>query len=63
MDERLTQLVGRNGRLITELGIEELESVLVRDKVGFAISRIELLAFRTESTAVEYQKLIKFKEL
>lgn len=48
MDERgLTQLVGRDGRLITEPGVEELESALVRDKVGFAISRIELLAFRT----------------
>jgi len=49
MDERgLTQLVGRDGRLITEAGIEELGSALVRDKVGFAISRIELLAFRTK---------------
>jgi len=49
MDERgLTQLVGRNGRVITESGIEELESALVRDKVGFAISRIELLAFLTD---------------
>jgi len=49
MDERgLTQLVGRDGRLITEPGIEELKSALVRDKVGFAISRIELLAFRTD---------------
>lgn len=48
MDERgLTQLVGRDGRVITHLGIEELRSALVRDKVGFAISRIELLAFRT----------------
>jgi len=49
MDERgLTQLVGKDGRLITESGIEELNSALVRDKVGFAISRIELLAFRTD---------------
>ena len=49
MDERgLTQLVGRDGRLITESGIEELKNALVRDKVGFAISRIELLAFRTD---------------
>lgn len=49
MDERgLTQLVGRDGRVITQLGIEELESALVRDKVGFAISKIELLAFRTD---------------
>jgi len=48
MDERgLTRTVGRDGRLITESGIDELRSALVRDKVGFAISRIELLAFRT----------------
>ena len=48
MDERgLTQPVGRNGRFITESGIDELRSALVGDKVGFAISRIELLAFRT----------------
>ena len=49
MDERgLTELVGRDGRLIMERGVEELKSALVRDKVGFAISRIELLAFRTD---------------
>ena len=49
MDERgLTHLVGRDGRLITGSGIEELKNALVRDKVGFAISRIELLAFRTD---------------
>jgi repressor of nif and glnA expression len=49
LDERgLTRLVSRDGRLITELGIEELNNALVRDKVGFAIARIEMLAFRTE---------------
>jgi repressor of nif and glnA expression len=49
MDERgLTQLVGRDGRLITERGIEELGDALVRDKVGLAFARIELLAFRTD---------------
>ncbi len=48
MDGRgLTQLIRRDGRLITESGIEELKSALVRDKVGFAISRIELQAFQT----------------
>jgi repressor of nif and glnA expression len=48
MDERgLTRIVGRDGRLITDLGIDELNSALVQDKVGLAISRIELLAFRT----------------
>jgi repressor of nif and glnA expression len=49
LDERgLTRLVSRDGRLITQLGIEELSNALVSDKVGFAIARIELLAFRTQ---------------
>jgi hypothetical protein len=50
MDERgLTQLVGqREGRVLTEQGMEEVRSALVKDKVGFALSRIELLAFRTD---------------
>ncbi len=49
MDERgLTKLVGRHdGRVITEPGIDEISHARVRDKVGFAISRIENLAFRT----------------
>jgi len=50
MDERgLTQLVGRrDGRLITELGQAELKKAMVTHKVGFALSRIEMLAFRTD---------------
>ena len=49
MDERgLTCLVGRDGRLLTEQGMEEVRSALVKYKVGFAISRIEMLAFRTD---------------
>lgn len=49
MDERgLTHLVGRrDGRVLTERGSEEIKSALVKDKVGFAISKIEMLAFRT----------------
>lgn len=49
MDERgLTQLVGRrDGRIITELGQAELKRAMVTHKVGFALSRIEMLAFRT----------------
>ncbi|MCK4963558.1 MAG: DUF128 domain-containing protein [Dehalococcoidia bacterium] len=48
MDERgLTRLIGRDGRLVTESGIEELKSALVGDKVGFIISKIELLAIQT----------------
>lgn len=49
MDERgLTVLVGnQDGRVITEKGISEIRRALVKDKVGFAITKIELLAFRT----------------
>ena len=49
MDERgFTRCVGRRqGREITERGLEELKEARVGDKVGFAISRIEILAFKT----------------
>jgi len=48
MDERgLTRLIGRDGRVITERGMEELENALVSDKVGFVISKIELLSVQT----------------
>jgi len=49
MDEKgLTQLVSRrDGRTITELGRAELKKAMVTRKVGFALSRIEILAFRT----------------
>lgn len=48
MDERgLTRLIGRDGRVITELGDEELKNALVKDKVGFVISKIERLAYLT----------------
>jgi HTH-type transcriptional regulator, global nitrogen regulator NrpRI len=48
-DERgLTQLVTeRDGRVITDKGRREIERAMVNDKVGFAISRIEQLSFRT----------------
>jgi repressor of nif and glnA expression len=49
MDERgLTYLVGkRDGRVLTDKGMAEVKSALVQDKVGFVISRIEMLSFRT----------------
>jgi len=49
MDERgFTRPIGqRDGRTITEPGLEELKSALVCDKVGFVNSRIELLAYLT----------------
>lgn len=57
MDERgLTALVGRHdGRIITETGVEELGNARVRDKVGLAISRIEVLAFNTTFDPVKRQ--------
>ncbi len=49
MDERgFTECVGREGRLVTQSGIEELENALVSDKVGFVASKIELLAYQTD---------------
>jgi len=49
MDERgLTRLVGRReGRVITDKGVDEVDHAMVQDKVGLAISRIEILAYRT----------------
>jgi repressor of nif and glnA expression len=49
MDERgLTCPVGtRDGRHITQRGIEEMSGALVRDRVGAIAARIELLAYRT----------------
>jgi repressor of nif and glnA expression len=49
MDERgLTRPNGqRDGRTITEPGLEELKSALVYDKIGFVSGRIELLAYLT----------------
>jgi len=51
MDERgFTRSIGnRDGRTITEPGLEELNSALVCDKVGFVSSRIELLAYLTSA--------------
>jgi len=60
MDEQgLTRLVGRrDGRVITDKGKEEVASALVKDKVGFAISKIDLLSFRTTFDPVKRTGLI-----
>jgi HTH-type transcriptional regulator, global nitrogen regulator NrpRI len=49
MDERgLTKLAGRrDGRIITARGIAEISDAMVQDKVGLAISRIEIMAYKT----------------
>jgi len=60
MDERgLTELIGKlDGRVITNMGIEEIQHAMVRDKIGFVISRIEILSFRTTFDPVRRQGLI-----
>jgi repressor of nif and glnA expression len=47
-DERgFTQPMGRDGRMITPEGLEELRMALAPEQVGFILERLELLAFRT----------------
>jgi hypothetical protein len=49
MDERgLTRLVGRrDGRVITDFGLEEIANARVQDKISLSISRIDVLSFKT----------------
>ncbi len=48
LDERgLTKRQGYDGRVITERGVNELNSALVGDRVGFIINRIEKLIYDT----------------
>ena len=42
-----TRKVGNRGRVLTNLGIAETESALVGDRIGFVISKLEKLAFRS----------------
>jgi len=49
LDERgLTKVFGKEGRMITQKGKEELAQALVSDKVGFIISKIETLSYLTD---------------
>jgi HTH-type transcriptional regulator, global nitrogen regulator NrpRI len=49
LDERgLTRVFGKEGRMITRKGREELLNAGVSDKVGFIISRIETLSYLTD---------------
>jgi repressor of nif and glnA expression len=48
MDERgYTQPLGRDGRMITSRGLEELRTALAPDQIGFILEKLELLAFHT----------------
>ena len=42
-----TRKVGNTGRILTGEGIAETESALVGDRIGFIISKLERLAFRS----------------
>jgi hypothetical protein len=42
-----TRSIGRDGRVITPRGLEELDSALASEQVGFIIERIALLAYRS----------------
>ncbi|MFC1915257.1 DUF128 domain-containing protein [Chloroflexota bacterium] len=47
-DERgHTQLLGRDGRMLTTKGLEELKMALAPEQVGFIHDKLELLAFHT----------------
>jgi len=49
MDEKgLTEVIWKEGRMITSLGKDELEDALVSDKVGFVISKIESMAYEMD---------------
>ncbi|MDO8886660.1 NrpR regulatory domain-containing protein [Candidatus Oleimmundimicrobium sp.] len=48
MDEKgLTKGIGKEGRLITEKGIEELNNALVSDKIGLVSTKIDTLSYLT----------------
>ena len=47
-DERgYTQPLGRDGRMLTPRGLEELKIALAPEQVGFILEKLELLAFHT----------------
>jgi repressor of nif and glnA expression len=59
LDERgLTIPVGRDGRMITPRGREELRNALVGDKIGFVLARIEALAYQTNLDLIKLSGLV-----
>jgi repressor of nif and glnA expression len=48
MDERgYTQPIGRDGRIITQQGLEEVKQALAPQQLGFLREKLEMLAFQT----------------
>ena len=47
-DERgYTQSMGRDGRMLTQQGFQELTAALAPERIGFVLEKLELLAFQT----------------
>jgi len=58
-DERgYTQPMGRDGRMITPKGVEELRMALAPDQIGFIQEKLELLAFRTTFDPIKRTGLV-----
>jgi HTH-type transcriptional regulator, global nitrogen regulator NrpRI len=53
-----TQPMGRDGRMLTLQGLEELRIALAPDQVGFILDRLELLAFRTTFDPIKKSGLV-----
>jgi hypothetical protein len=58
-DERgYTQPMGRDGRMLTPRGLEELKSALAPDQINFVQGKLELLAFRTTLDPIKRAGLV-----
>ena len=58
-DERgFTQPMGRDGRMITPKGLDELRTALAPDQIGFVQEKLELLAFRTTFDPIKRTGLV-----
>jgi HTH-type transcriptional regulator, global nitrogen regulator NrpRI len=58
-DERgYTLPMGRDGRMITPKGLEELRMALAPDQIGFVQEKLELLAFRTTFDPIKRNGLV-----
>jgi HTH-type transcriptional regulator, global nitrogen regulator NrpRI len=58
-DERgYTQAMGRDGRMLTPKGMEELRMALAPDQVGFILDKLEMLAYRTTFDPVSCSGLV-----
>jgi HTH-type transcriptional regulator, global nitrogen regulator NrpRI len=55
----LTRLIGRrDGRIITNTGLDEIFNARVQDKIGLSISRIDVLSFKTSFNIKKKQGLV-----